>query len=116
LIVVFELNDLSDAPIDQSITFRGFLAEDSVGFARSCLSISEDSSIIAIEQLLAHMRSNIVEDSLLLDFLVENFIEAEIVLINFDGFRVKNLQYLSLLLLSCFRLQSHKHLYVLLSS
>ena len=41
------------------------LAHHCVGFARSCLAVSEDANIVALKSVLQHFFANIVEHKIL---------------------------------------------------
>ena len=84
----FELDNLSNASINQPMGLFLLISKNSISFAWTCLPIGENSAIETFIKFLAHLHANSLENHLLVDFLVEYLVETKIVVLDFGCFLI----------------------------
>ena len=69
---------------DASISIPLSTSCDREGLARSCLPISENGAVVAVEASVNHILGNLLKNTLLLCQHIEDASEAELVVVVFD--------------------------------
>lgn len=79
-ILALASQDVRNGSVNQPmLVFCLILSEDRIGFARTRLSIGEDSPIVPFKQFVADLLAYLLEDSLLVCDTVEHLVEHEVV-------------------------------------